>query len=284
MYANHAYPLILLKHVLNFQLFTIVSGGDLELQNHPVWRMIRRAVYKNSVAIFTVATRLKFGIERESGYQAIVIPTGADTDYYAPVGSTMDLRQKHNLDKDDFLILTLSNLTERKKIDDVIRAAKTVKGSGNVKMIIAGDGPEKNNLVNLCTELGQDAIFLGYVDESTKRELFNIADAYVLASYQEGMPFSVMEAMSCGCICICTNVGDLPRLIRNSVNGYLVKPRQPAQIASKIEEIMHKSEQQRRTIKENARKTILDGYDFRKLAGDMIEIIENMISSKEPSN
>jgi glycosyltransferase involved in cell wall biosynthesis len=282
IYVIHAYPLLFVKKILKFSLFTMVSGGDLELHNGILWRIIRKAVYRSSLIIFTTAARLKVEIERETGYQALVVPTGTDPDYYKPLPSKADLKSKYNFRKNDFVVLTLCNLIERKCVDDVIKAVKILNDKyHNAKMIIAGDGPEKSTLMRVCTEFNQDVVFMGYVGEVAKRELFNIADVYVLASYQEGMPFSVMEAMSCGCICICTNVGDLPQMIEDSVNGYLIKPRDPRLIAMKLEKVMGLSEQQLCTIRYRARQTILDRYDFRKLTKEMVEAIERKVSCEK---
>jgi len=106
MYAIHAYPLILLKKLLGFGLFAIVSGGDLELHKGVIWTIIRKAVYSNSRIVFTVGHRLKAQIEKESGCRAFVIPTGTDPDYYRPTNdSDARLRKEYRFSADDFVVL-----------------------------------------------------------------------------------------------------------------------------------------------------------------------------------
>lgn len=283
MYVIHAYPLVFLKKLLGFTLFTIVSGGDLEVHRTTLWRLVRRLVYSNSKVIFTVGHRLQEEIEEESGYKAIVAPTGADTDFFQPIDGAR-IRKSYRYRKDDFILLTLCRLVRPKRIDDVIRAFKQVKDrhkhNHRLKMIIAGDGPEKTALTELCHELrlSHDIEFAGFVGRDTKLELFNLANVYVIASDHEGMPFSLMEAMSCGSVCVCSNVGDIPSVVHDSLNGFLITPRNPQLLASRIEEIMDRSEQELSLIGRRARQTILDGYDFRKSSKEMLDIIERSMS------
>jgi glycosyltransferase involved in cell wall biosynthesis len=279
MYVIHAYPLAFLKKLLRFTLFTIVSGGDLEMHATFLWRLVRRIVYSNSRAIFTVGHRLQREIEEESGYRAIVVPTGADTDFFRPTDRAR-IRKSRGYRQDDFVLLTLSRLAAPKRVDDAIRAFKQVKDRHKhnraLKMIIAGQGPEKARLTELCHELrlSHDVKFTGFVGRATKLELFNLANVYVLVSDHEGMPFSLMEAMSCGTVCVCSNVGDIPNLINDSLNGFLITPGNPKLLASRIEEIMDRSEQELSLIARRARQTILDGYDFRKSSKEMLDKIE----------
>ena len=64
--------------------------------------------------------------------------------------------------------------------------------------------------------------------------LYNAADVYVLPSYVEGMPLSVMEAMACGKHVIVTSVGNVPVLVKNGVNGIVIPPGKADQLAESI--------------------------------------------------
>jgi glycosyltransferase involved in cell wall biosynthesis len=279
-YVNHAYPLILLKTILRFALFVIVSGGDIELYRGLVWRTIRKIVYSRSRAIFTVGERLRSEIERESGYEARVFPTGSDTKFFRPIPKG-ELRKELGYANEDFIILTVSQLVERKCLDDVIHACKILEDDGchGVKAVIVGDGPEYTKLKLLSSELGLagDVDFRGYVDGATKLKLLNLADVYVIASYQEGLPFSLMEAMSCGCICICANVGDIPIVIRDGINGFLVAPRHPQILAQRIKQVMNLPKNELSLLRHQARRTILERYDFIKSTRDMIDAVTKSV-------
>lgn len=72
--------------------------------------------------------------------------------------------------------------------------------------------------------LKNKVIFLGFVSELEKLELLNLADIYVLASLREGLPFSLLEAVSTDCICLATPVEDVGRVIVEKQNGFLLEP------------------------------------------------------------
>jgi len=274
MFVVHAYPLVLLKRVLKFSLFTLVSGSDIATHQGVIWRLIRRTVFRSSLVVFTVAKRFSAQIERESGRKAIVIPTGTNPDYYKPLYDKDGIRRKYGFDICDFIVLSLSSLVELKCVDDIIKAVEIVNTKHpHTKLIIAGEGPLRPELEKLSAKLNVECLFTGYIGESIKRELYNIANVYVLASSSEGMPFSVMEAMSCGCVCICTDVGGLSEIINDSINGYLTQPHEPHLMANKIGDIMTLSELQLHLINDKARQTILHNYDFRKLTEKMVSII-----------
>jgi glycosyltransferase involved in cell wall biosynthesis len=279
-YVIHAYPLIVLKTVLKFALFVIVSGGDLYHHRSVIWRTIRRIIYSRSRAIFTVAERLKSEIRRESGYDAVVFPTGSDPDFFRPIPGR-ELRNKYGYTTEDFVILTVSQLLERKRLDDVIRACKILKddGCGGVRAIIVGDGPELTKLKRLSAELGlaENVVFTGLVDRTTKLELFNVADVYAIPSYQEGLPFSLMEAMSCACICIGANVGDISVAIQDGINGFLISPCQPQMLAERIEHIMNLPREESLSIRRQARQTIVERFDFAKSTRAMIETVSKSL-------
>jgi glycosyltransferase involved in cell wall biosynthesis len=193
-YIIHSYPLVLFKKLFRFNLYVIASGGDIELHTSLFWKIIRLIIYNNCEKIFSVGNKLKKEILDESGKEAFVIPTGTDPDFFKPLNCSF-LRKKYGYHINDFILLTLSLLIPRKGTDQVIRSFSLLKKDkiSPKKMIIAGDGPEKRNLLKLSSALkiGGSVIFTGFVSNNEKLELFNIASVYILGSFGEGLPFSL---------------------------------------------------------------------------------------------
>ena len=93
------------------------------------------------------------------------------------------------------------------------------------------DYVKKNNLTD-------NVIFTGFISE--KESLLNIYrmfDAFVLPSIREGFPFSIVEAMSFGLPIKTSNVDGNPEAAHNGINGILVDPQKPIQIAEAIKEL-----------------------------------------------
>jgi len=140
--------------------------------------------------------------------------------------------KKYNLEGKK-IILYLGRLIERKGIKYLIEAFKLIqKNHKNFALLIAGTGNEEVKLQKYCDSLDlHNVLFLGYVSEKVKHNLYSIADVFVLPSIKtEGLAevwgMTVNEAMSSGTPVICTEaVGAAYDLIVDGFNGYIVKER-----------------------------------------------------------
>ena len=90
-----------------------------------------------------------------------------------------------------------------------------IGGKGDVKKL--KDRIRKDNLSEIIT-------FLGWIRGKDKHEALLDADLYLLPSYNEGLPISILEAMSYQLPIIATNVGGIPQVVKNFENGFLVQP------------------------------------------------------------
>lgn len=128
------------------------------------------------------------------------------------------------------IVLYFGRLVKRKGVDILIRAfARYLKDSKDAVLLVAGEGPEKDNLQKLCRELGVDdkVCFVGFVDETDKPAYFLASDIFVYPSITLGMPeiwgIAVSEAMSVGKpVIVTTALGCATDLVRHGVNGYVV--------------------------------------------------------------
>lgn len=106
----------------------------------------------------------------------------------------------------------------------LLRASKDVLGAcPGMRIVLGGDG-DIDRYKALAKELGiaDRCDFLGWVSGEDKERLFKEAGIYCLPSKNEAMPMSVMEAMAHGVPVITTNVGGIPQLIEDGVNGLLM--------------------------------------------------------------
>jgi glycosyltransferase involved in cell wall biosynthesis len=122
-------------------------------------------------------------------------------------------------------ILFLGWVTKNKGIYDLVNAIKEIRDK-NFIVEIAGNGDEFKNLESLLEKegLSKKVHLLNWVYGEQKKLLLNRADIFVLPSYREGMPNSLIEAMASHTAIIATRVGGIPDLIRSKINGILVSP------------------------------------------------------------
>ncbi len=145
----------------------------------------------------------------------------------------------------------------------------------SARLLLAGDGPERPSLERAAAALNiADRVsFLGICDDV--HGVLAALDVFVHASYSEGMPNSVMEAMAAGLPVIATQIGGTGDLIEDGVHGWLVPPGNPESIARALEEVFaDRSESRRRAAAAASRmrtefslETMTQRYDelFRSL-------------------
>ncbi len=131
--------------------------------------------------------------------------------------------------KNPFKVLFLGVLIQRKGVSDLLDAINLLKKEiplDNVEFDIAGSGQEESNLREKCTGLKLDDCvkFLGWTDGDKKVELLKDSQLMVLPSYNEGLPMAVLEAMSYGLPIVATNVGDIPLVVKEGINGGIINP------------------------------------------------------------
>ena len=123
------------------------------------------------------------------------------------------------------IVLFLGELGKRKGCYDIPAVIERVKKSvPNVKFILAGAGSDADEkaIRKLIEEKGitENAVFPGWVRDDAKDKLLREADVFFLPSYNEGMPMSVLDAMGYGLPVVSTNVGGIPKIVRDGENGY----------------------------------------------------------------
>src|SRR5581483_6132281 len=111
-----------------------------------------------------------------------------------------------------------------------------------------GDGPDRAALQQAVESFGlaDDVRFEGAVSQDHIRSLFSTADVFALASFAEGIPVVLMEAMAMTVPCISTRITGIPELIRDGIDGLLVTPADAAELASAIGRLMDDANLRRR--------------------------------------
>ena len=119
------------------------------------------------------------------------------------------------------ILIHVSNFRKVKRVGDVIKTFKRVHKAIPSKLLLVGDGPERQNAERLCREIGlcSEIRFLGKQDAI--EELMNIADLFVLPSESESFGLAALEAMACKVPVISSNTGGIPEVNEHGVTGFL---------------------------------------------------------------
>ena len=213
---------ILKKSGMDIPFITTLHGTDITLVGKdPTYAPVVTFSINESDAITAVSESLKeetlrsFNIEKEIH----VIP------------NFVDVKRFHQTDKDHFkqmlapdgerILVHVSNFRAVKRVEDVIKVFDKVKKDIPSKLLMIGDGPERQKVEELARELGifHDIRFLGKQEQIS--EILSISDLFILPSATESFGLSALEAMACGVPVISTNAGGLPEINLQGKTGYL---------------------------------------------------------------
>ncbi|MEM6360829.1 MAG: N-acetyl-alpha-D-glucosaminyl L-malate synthase BshA [Bacteroidota bacterium] len=121
------------------------------------------------------------------------------------------------------LLVHTSNFRKVKRVGDVVKTFYNLRKEIPAKLLLVGDGPERNHIEALCRELGtcEDVRFLGKLE--AVEEVLSVADLFLMPSEKESFGLAALEAMACEVPVISSKAGGLPELIINGECGYLCK-------------------------------------------------------------
>lgn len=178
--------------------------------------------------------------------------------------------------KGNVLIGNIGRLSEQKGMTYFIEAAEiATRTHPEARFIIVGDGEEREQLHAQIEKkkLQNKILFLGYRNDI--QNVMSQLDFVVLSSLWEGLPLTPIEAYSVGKTVIGTAVDGTPEIIRDGVDGYLVEPRNPMQLAEKMNELIENPEM-RESMGIQAMKRYRDEFSFKKLSERYIAFYEGL--------
>lgn len=172
-----------------------------------------------------------------------------------PIGISVD-EFEMTIPEDSKQVLTISKLSPRKRVGDLLRAWATVQEHHpEATLRIAGSGPLERDLQSLCKELNLDnVIFEGFVSESRKHELLSQASIFAAPTLYEGFGVSVLEAMASGCAVVTSDTWGVRDFVESGTNGLTPPPKSPGEFASKLINMIE-SHDDRVRLARAARKT-----------------------------
>lgn len=139
-------------------------------------------------------------------------------------------------------LLFLGSINEQKGIFDLVEtiSANASRWRGRLSLAVGGDGPAMEQLRTAIDNLGvADMVTLhGWVSGEAKNTLLKQSDAIVLPSYIEGMPICILEGMARAMPTIASNVGGIPEIVENGVNGFIFAPGNRQALADAIDAYM----------------------------------------------
>ena len=222
-YAGYMAKQMLAEEGINIPMITTLHGTDITLVgNHPFYKPAVTFSINNSDYVTSVSESLRedtyrlFDVKKEIQVIPNFIEITKDI-----IDETSPCHRSLMATEDEKIITHISNFRKVKRIDDVVKIFFEVQKTIPSKLMMVGEGPEKEAAERLCEELGiiNKVIFFGNSNEIDK--ILCYSDLFLLPSETESFGLAALEAMSCGVPVISSNSGGLPEVNREGVTGYL---------------------------------------------------------------
>ncbi|USB33025.1 glycosyltransferase [Paenibacillus sp. YPG26] len=207
----------------------------------------------------------------------ILMPNGINLEHFSrSVQDRIQLRDEMKL-ADRFIWLALGRLVPEKDYETMLLAfARVLEVYPESRLLIAGIGPERSRLEELCRKLklGEAVWFLGMRTDAAR--LMSAADGYLMSSRWEGLPMVLLEASASGLPIAATDVGGNKEVVHEGVNGHLAGASDPDHLAACMIKIMANPEEIRSEMGHAGREYVHAEFNINTI----VERWENLYGQK----
>ncbi len=226
-------------------------------------KIAERLAYRNaSVITVTTETQACYIFENYHLSEGTmhVIPNYVDTQLFTPEKSVQKYPDR---------LVFVGRLNEEKNLFNLIEAVART----DLTLDIYGRGDIRSKLETHVKNLNAKVNFIGVVPNNEMPAILNRYGYYILPSFYEGMPKTLLEAMACGLVCIGTDVEGINQIIEDGVNGYLAKGTDSQFL---VEAINRATRLQNNNIAQEAAYTIRSKFSLETVAKQENDVIEKL--------
>ena len=207
----------------------------------------------------------------------VVTPLGVNPEVFGPA----ILAPADRPSSDNFEILCVGRLVPAKGQHILLEAvAELIRRGHKVRLRLVGDGPDRASLERAAMVAGltQQLHLAGAVNQDEIQEHYRAADVFALASFAEGIPVVLMEAMAMEVPCVTTFVAGIPELIVNERDGLLVMPSDVGGLTDALERLIIDRETRAR-LGVAGRRRVLDKFDLKRNVERLAEVFVERLAA-----
>ncbi len=274
---------VLIKKIIKIPVIVSAQGAEFYLPKNKIFSHFLKYVLRNIDLLLPVSHHMKklaYNYSKKIRWIK-VLPNAVDTEKFKPL--TNNEFRFSGIDPKYQKILTVRRLVLEKRVDLLIKSFhKLLNYNTNFQLIIAGDGPEKENLISLTKKLNisRKVLFLGFISHDKLNSLYNIADVYVLTSEQEGLSLSLLEALATTVPVISTSIVGNPEVIIHKETGLLFEPGNVDQLVNNLKYVLDNPDKAE-IIGNNARKYIISNYSTHKIMKKLRNYFYQILKDKK---
>ncbi len=224
-------PLVHTYHTMYEDYTHYITHGYFEKTSKKIVEYLTKFYCDKTASELIVPTNKTYNLFKEKykfDKNIHIVPTGIEVERFFKENVNLEiaqnLRKKLGYTKKDIVLLFVGRIAQEKNIEFLLRAEqKILQKNKNIKLLIVGDGPDKQNFENLSKDLKIDknVIFVGKVPWDETEYYYNISDIFVTASTTETQGLTIIEAMAASTPPVCINDEAFVDTITNNLNGYI---------------------------------------------------------------
>lgn len=267
---------VLLARLFNIPTTLALTGKAEIFDKNKNWR---NKIFAQCTRYIALSNEIKKGFIDLTGIKAEyinVLPQGINTKKFVIPTSEekKKARLQYGIDENELVLLFCARVVMNKGIDTIIKVWPVVhKKFPTAKFVVVGGG--QTELIDEITEMGKQnnnsVLVIGEVDNPLP--YYQISDVYIFPSRHEGLPTTLMEAMSCGLTSVVSDIGGCEDLVENGVSGYRVQTENVSGYVEKIVELFE-NEKKRKDMGKKAANFVRENCDYGSVIWKLEKIVE----------
>ncbi|UCE38229.1 MAG: glycosyltransferase family 4 protein [Thermoplasmata archaeon] len=238
-------------------------------------------VMNNADAVTAICGELTEHAKAQGSKKRItIIPAGVDLRKFNPNVKGDIIRKDLNIKEGEIMVLSVQRLHPRKKLQCLLKTARMVnQNHSQVKFVIVGEGPERENLIQMAKslDLENNVIFTGLVPETQLPKYYAACDIFALHSLYEGFGMVLVEAMATGKPVVSTNVGAIPEVVDHGKTGLLVPPLNEMALGENIIRLIEDKELRKKMGRNGLIRT-QQKYNWDNIVKEYLDIYKKLVN------
>ncbi|HTI59636.1 glycosyltransferase [Mucilaginibacter sp.] len=259
----------------------LLKNADPDDQSHKIWKQKRAAYDVLNFNIVAPSAWMQKSVKESSlmkGKTVEQIPNTLETDIFKPMDKSL-AKEKAGFPKDKYILLSgfmPSRKDMHKGTSYLLESLELLKErlgakARNIELVVFG-----NRNTEDVPEFPFRASFLGTIGDDERLSVcYAAADAFLIPSLEDNLPYTVMESLSCGTPVIAFTTGGIPDMVKHEYNGYLAEYRSSESFANGMEWMIHHTDRER--LNRNARQTVMEKFSEEVIATRHIELYKHIL-------
>jgi glycosyltransferase involved in cell wall biosynthesis len=259
----------------------LINAGDDDI-SHRIWKQKNKAYQQLDFSIAAPSSWMQASVKKSSlmqGKAVNQIPNTLETDVFKPADKKQ-AKEQAGLPTDKFIFLS-GFMPSRKDLHKgtqyLLESMELLKqrlgvDADQVEVVVFGNRGTEN-----LPDFPFKTSFLGTINNDEKLALhYAAADAFLIPSLEDNLPYTVMESLSCGTPVIAFTTGGIPDMVQHEYNGYLATYKSSESFADGMEWIIKHPERDK--LNQQARQTIIDNFSEEVIAKKHIEVYQKLLN------